>query len=142
MPPRDLHEAHPAGAGLRDHVRHVLDVVQRGAGGGLGHGVEAEGRPDTVERRDHAWVSQGVPRAQPGQAVGLGEGAQGHHVGVLVEQVARGVAQRVVGEVDVGLVDHQQSVRRHPEGKAAQARGIDGRTGRVVWVAEQDHPRL
>ena len=43
---------------------------------------DAEGERDRAERRGERLLRDGVPDPEPGQPVGLGEGAEHHHVGV------------------------------------------------------------
>ena len=51
------------------------------------------------------------------------------------------VGHQVVADVlDVGLVEHDQDVRRHRGDEPGQRLGVDDGAGRVVRVADEDQP--
>ena len=138
----DQRLAHPGP--LLDGVLHPLEQLvlggQRGHRGGLRDAVHAErqhGRPGRGRDRlgrDHE------PGAQPGQAVGLGEGAQDRHVRPVAVEV-QAVGHRLVADVlPVGLVEHDQAVGRHLVEEGLELGRAHHGAGRVVRVADEDQP--
>ena len=82
------------------------------------------------------------PDAQAGEAVGLGERAQDHEVVEAAQQVERGVRVLDGLELDVGLVEDHEHVRRDALEQRADRVAREVRAGRVVRVADQHQPRL
>ena len=120
---------------------HQLGLgLQRRDRGRLGDGRDAERQRHRSQGRGDVRLRDGVADPEPGQAVGLGEGAEQHHVGPAGE--GRETVDRVghPDELDVGLVDD----RHHVVGDAGEERvelGLgDGRAGRVVGGADDHGP--
>lgn len=73
-----------AGAVEGDGLLEMVGVVQRGGGGSLCEGRDVEGGAGAVEVRGNLRGGDGVPDAEAGEAVDLGEGAGDHHILALV----------------------------------------------------------
>ena len=83
-----------------------------------------------------------IADAQAGQCVGLGEGARHHQVGKPVEQRHRPAGSGNVHEFPVGLVDHDQRVRRNLREKALKRGIIEPTAGRIVGVGQKNDARV
>ncbi len=77
---------------------------------------------------------------QPGQAVGLGEGAQHADVRAVPVQVEAVGHLGVADELDVRLVDDDQHLGRDGVQEALQLGAVDHVAGGVVGVADEDQP--
>ena len=98
------------------------------------------GRADLRSAVGDRLVRHGVADPQPGEPVGLGEGAQHDdvRVGLVDGQRVRGVGR--VDELEVGLVDDDEHVARHAGEEGLELGRADRRAGRVVRRADEDQP--
>lgn len=129
-----------AGAVEGDGLLEMVGVVQRGGGGGLCEGRDVEGGAGAVEVRGNLRGGNGVPDAEAGEAVDLGEGAGNHHILALV-QVFEGVGL-VIGVLDVGLVKDNDDVVRDSGHEVVQLLLVNHGAEGVGGVGDVDEPRL
>ena len=73
--------------------------------------IDREWEQRLVDRGDHVGIGDRVAGADAGHALGLGERASDHHVGIARDEVAHRVAERWVEELAVGLIDHDDRRR-------------------------------
>ncbi len=112
----------------------------------VGHGGDPGHLGQTVDRvavlhlaqgADRVRGPEGVPQAHPGQAEGLGHGAQDDHLLVALQQ-GEG---RLPPEVDVGLVDHEESLARIPPAPPGPGGRRASPWGRWGWPRRSDWRR-
>ena len=105
-----------------DPLEQRVGRRQRRDGRGLGDRRDAERQRHRAERAGQRRRPDGVADPEAGQPVGLGEGAGQHDVGVGA--VGREPVDRVVhpDELEVGLVDDDEHVRRAPGPGTRRAR--------------------
>ncbi|MNS72502.1 hypothetical protein D3C72_1059160 [compost metagenome] len=117
-------------------------VVQGGNRGGLRQRVDVERLADAVHQVRQHGLGDGKADAQAGQAIRLRQGARHHQVRILAHPRRRLVL--VVGrqEFVVGLVQHDDDVRRHFLQEGFQLRGRQEGAGRVVRVGDKDQSRI
>ena len=122
------------GCDLRHHGRIGITGTHAGKRGGLAQHVD---RIDLANRREHLdnlGRRDHVTQACAGGAKRLGQRMQNHQVGMLGDKALRrgGRAKRIVGKLNVGLVDHDHAGTRIAQGRDKVerrhvARGIVGR---------------
>src|SRR5208282_1819789 len=95
---------------IRAGLAHVLFVVQRGEGGGLGEQIDIEGLADFFEGGNEFTVGNAVADAQAGQTVNLREGPHEHQVFAGAQADEGHQIQRLLEEFDIGLVHHHEYV--------------------------------
>ena len=123
-----------------DGALKVVGVVQGGGGGGLGDGRDVEGGAGAVEVRGNPGGGDGVPDAESGESVYLGEGAGNDDVLALF-QVFEGV-RLVVCVLDVGLIEDNDDVVRDGCHEVVQLLLVDHGAERIGGVGDVDEPRL
>ena len=90
----------------------VFGVVQRRERAGLRHGVDVERLADFFERGNEVGMPDAVANPQTGEAVNLRERPHQKQVRFGAVPDFRQQVERFVQELDVGLVQRQQDVRR------------------------------
>lgn len=129
-----------AGAVEGNGLLEVVGVVQGGGGGGLGNGGDVEGGAGAVEVRGNPGGGDGVPDAESGESVYLGEGAGNDDVLALF-QVFEGV-RLVVCVLDVGLIEDNDDVVRDGGHEVVQLLLVDHGAERIGGVGDVDEPCL
>ncbi len=91
---------------------NLTEVLQRCHGRCFGDLGDRERRGGDAQVLRELGLGHAVPNAQPGEAVGLGEGPQDNDVGVLPVHFDAVDGVLVADELLVGLVDDHHDVRR------------------------------
>jgi hypothetical protein len=107
-------------------------MVEGFEGGGLADIGDAEGDDGLEQAFDDRRVGHGVADSQPGQPVGLGEGAQQHEIRIVADQDHTIGAAGSRGELPVGLVEGDEHMGRHPIEEVPHFVIAQHRAGRVV----------
>ena len=116
---------------------HPVEVAEGGEGDGLGEGVDVVGVLHLVEGFDEVGRADAVAEAQTCEREAFGERA--HHDDVRVAGGGRKVHARGVGEVDIGLVHHDDAGEGAREGGDRLLGVADGRGGVGVREEEERH---
>ena len=131
---------HPVALGDQrvDPLEQLRLALERRERRGLRDAGDAEGQGDRPQRAGQRRRPDGVPDAEPGQPVGLGEGPGEQHV--VVAAVGRDSVDGVghPHELDVRLVDDHQHLRRDLGEEGVELGLRDGRPRGVVGRADQD----
>ena len=80
-----------------------------------------------------------IAKAQPGEAVDLGECAHQEQVRLLAGADLGHKIERLVEELDIGLVQGDQDVGRDCVNEADESLVADAGPGRVVGIGDEDH---
>ena len=117
-------------------------VVEGGHGSGLGDGIDVERLPDLLERGDDFRRRDSVTEAQAGKAEDLREGPHKDEVLHLAVADERDKVHRVVQELDVGLVHHEEHVLGNAVHQFHDLGAAGERAGRVVRIRHEHHAGL
>jgi hypothetical protein len=117
-----------------------LRVIEGGGGGGQGQAVDVEGLAHPVQQVRHLRPACRVADAQPGQAVGLGEGAGEDQVGELLQPLQGRRPPRRVHVFHIGLVQHHHGLGPGQGGQGGmQGAVVQQGAGGIVGIGDPDH---
>ena len=125
-------------------ARDELHVVERGRGRGERDAVHVERLAHAIHEVGHRRVRERVADAQPGQAVGLGEGARDDQVRMALAATSRVSARSSRGRYSLYASSSTTSDaraaprRRNASSSSAPREGA----GRVVRIGDEDDARL
>ena len=118
-------------------------LITHGGFGGFQLGVgEVERATDAVQHIDDVLWPIAPANPQPAKAVDFREGAGDDDILAFLDQRHAGHRSFVVNEFDIGFIHDNGRLLRHFRYSRADDRPGHGNAGRVVGIAEIDHPGI